>query len=833
MELKVSPANIVIIDKRQINQSGAKHLGEVLEIFVPGFQYMFNQWNGDIWAIRGVTADQNNKILFLVNGMKMNLQARNGAVTEMNLGLMGDIERIEVLQGPAGMVYGSGAIAGVVNIITDSDEKEESGSILLSGSRDHVGFEGKVSNRFKDKSVLTVSGGFRNDGGNGDGRTRIFGYQDWPENTSFSGQWPSKGSYGETPGNARASLDFKWKDLRIQSRMTRQQHSSAGLYARYPWDYHNEIHWNPVSAAPDFVLQADSTITTRGDTTIKVYFNDTLFITDKAKWLADTNSVVAAHNAKYFPDVEIDGKTYSYSPEMMALYKQANQTRRFVLDNLAVEASFTRAFGDCEVTLKAGAIANQNQSYFENQGFNQTRSPWSTDFFWPDLLWSTFGERRYHGIGLLRLQPIEDFQSVVGVEYRYDDIGQDFQGRNMQWGSEAMHVVTPVVYHNFAAFTENLYQPLEPLNLLAGARFDKHTRNNGILSPKLAGILTVAGDHVFKLIWQMSSNNGDADSYEYNGNHYRFDGSLPGRDVQANLAGGQSSTTDTSSVIVVPSQDELRSLEPERSSSIEFISTHGFWSDRLQLNSSLSLNIIEDNFMWNGNLQRKVNIGDYKSLGVEIGAVIRQKTFTVSLNHAFQRPVDTDKDQVARYTVAYHEWDSVGVEPGTGRTLYALANKDVSRSMTRETALLKESVTFDGDNFLNVVTHCTKIIADWSPLPRLTLNTNIRAFWGFAGREQVNSTVFPEGEEDAQKNAEYLGFDGRYGWENAVAVKWNLGAHLELPHRWSFSFFALNVLGESDNIHAIRWQNMVSNLKQRKLYTTDTRSFEARITKDL
>ena len=66
-------------EKQRIENSGARHLSELLEIYVPGFQYMYNKWNGLIWGMRGVANDRNAKSIFLVNGHKLNSQSRDGS----------------------------------------------------------------------------------------------------------------------------------------------------------------------------------------------------------------------------------------------------------------------------------------------------------------------------------------------------------------------------------------------------------------------------------------------------------------------------------------------------------------------------------------------------------------------------------------------------------------------------------------------------------------------------------------------------------------------------------------------------------------------------------
>lgn len=112
LDLKNSALSLTVINQEQIHLSGARHLSELLEIYVPGFQYMYNKWNGVIWGMRGVAADRNTKFIFLVNGHKMNTEARDGANMELDLGMLGDIERVEIIRGPSGLIYGSGAIGG-------------------------------------------------------------------------------------------------------------------------------------------------------------------------------------------------------------------------------------------------------------------------------------------------------------------------------------------------------------------------------------------------------------------------------------------------------------------------------------------------------------------------------------------------------------------------------------------------------------------------------------------------------------------------------------------------------------------------------------------------
>src|SRR5215213_7166642 len=70
-----------------------------------------------IVAVRGVYTSTTNKILTLVNGHRMNDLMLGRYNTDQFLGVE-SIERIEFIRGPASALYGSGALVGIVNIIT-------------------------------------------------------------------------------------------------------------------------------------------------------------------------------------------------------------------------------------------------------------------------------------------------------------------------------------------------------------------------------------------------------------------------------------------------------------------------------------------------------------------------------------------------------------------------------------------------------------------------------------------------------------------------------------------------------------------------------------------
>jgi len=110
-----APAAISVITAEEIQARGYRTIKDVL-IDMPGWVDISDA-NENIAGSRGAYASTTNKILVLINGHRMN---------DFNLGrwnldffmAMEMVKRIEVIRGPGSVLYGSGALLGVVNIIT-------------------------------------------------------------------------------------------------------------------------------------------------------------------------------------------------------------------------------------------------------------------------------------------------------------------------------------------------------------------------------------------------------------------------------------------------------------------------------------------------------------------------------------------------------------------------------------------------------------------------------------------------------------------------------------------------------------------------------------------
>lgn len=107
-------ADVTIIDRAEIERAGQSTLVELLQR-QPGIEISSNGGAGKATSVylRGTNADH---VVVLVDGIRLN-SATLGTTSFENLPL-GQIERIEILRGPASSLYGADAIGGVIQIFT-------------------------------------------------------------------------------------------------------------------------------------------------------------------------------------------------------------------------------------------------------------------------------------------------------------------------------------------------------------------------------------------------------------------------------------------------------------------------------------------------------------------------------------------------------------------------------------------------------------------------------------------------------------------------------------------------------------------------------------------
>ena len=131
-----APASVFVITADDIRRSGAATLPEVLRL-APNLQVA--QGNGTTYSItaRGLNGGGNsapNKLLVLIDGRSVYTPLFSGVFWDVQDVMLEDIERIEVISGPGGTLWGVNAVNGVINITTRSAHDTQGSLAMLRGA---------------------------------------------------------------------------------------------------------------------------------------------------------------------------------------------------------------------------------------------------------------------------------------------------------------------------------------------------------------------------------------------------------------------------------------------------------------------------------------------------------------------------------------------------------------------------------------------------------------------------------------------------------------------------------------------------------------------------
>jgi iron complex outermembrane receptor protein len=132
-------AAIYVITQDDIRRSGATSIPEALRL-APGVEVA--RVDGDKWSIgiRGFGSRLARSVLVLIDGRSVYTTLLAGTYWEVQDTVMEDIDRIEVIRGPGGTVWGPNAVQGVINIITKSTKNTQGTLVSAGGGNEEQGF---------------------------------------------------------------------------------------------------------------------------------------------------------------------------------------------------------------------------------------------------------------------------------------------------------------------------------------------------------------------------------------------------------------------------------------------------------------------------------------------------------------------------------------------------------------------------------------------------------------------------------------------------------------------------------------------------------------------
>ncbi|MBE9397313.1 TonB-dependent receptor [Pontibacterium sp. N1Y112] len=151
-----TPTMVNVVSAEQIEASGANNIADVLRT-QPGLHLRDASGTNNRVAIsmRGFGQNSTNNVLVLVNGRRLNNQTLEAP--NLNLIALNDIERIEIIQGSAGTLYGEQAVGGVINIITQPITDAQGRISISRGSDDQERYNLAYSRGFDNGFGLRLS----------------------------------------------------------------------------------------------------------------------------------------------------------------------------------------------------------------------------------------------------------------------------------------------------------------------------------------------------------------------------------------------------------------------------------------------------------------------------------------------------------------------------------------------------------------------------------------------------------------------------------------------------------------------------------------------------
>jgi len=188
-------AAIFVITQEDIRRSGASNIPDLLRM-VPGVNVArvdANTWAISIRGFNGVYAD---KLLVLVDGCSVYTPAFSGVYWDQLNAPLENIERIEVIRGPGGTVWGANAVNGVINIITRSSKATKAGLVVAG-----AGSEERAS------GLIQYGGDF-----GGTGSYRAFGGYSNTENSILANGPDGADGWHAFNGGFRSDWDLSHRD---------------------------------------------------------------------------------------------------------------------------------------------------------------------------------------------------------------------------------------------------------------------------------------------------------------------------------------------------------------------------------------------------------------------------------------------------------------------------------------------------------------------------------------------------------------------------------------------------------------------------------------------
>lgn len=240
-----TPANISVVDAQTIEERHYQDVSEVLKD-VPGANIVDTGVGAYEKTIR---LNGDDRVLILVDGRKVNVEMgpTSGGRANFDMNQLPDvnmIERIEVLKGGGGALYGSDAVGGVVNIITKKANSTYGKVSVGYGSMGAKDYNATYSIKEGKTGVSVSASKYEQD---------YYKYNDistnstkrWPLESSFTSNKVSLKLLQEINDNSNLTIGYDYSKFDglcpdLNNSLNKLEKENNNIYSKYDWTLNNE-----------------------------------------------------------------------------------------------------------------------------------------------------------------------------------------------------------------------------------------------------------------------------------------------------------------------------------------------------------------------------------------------------------------------------------------------------------------------------------------------------------------------------------------------------------------------------------------------------------------
>ncbi|HLA85737.1 MAG TPA: TonB-dependent receptor [Thermoguttaceae bacterium] len=246
-----SPAAVFVITSEMIRRSAANNIPDLLRL-VPGLEVA--RIDAHSWAIssRGFNGRFANKLLVLVDGRTIYTPMYAGVYWDVQDVLLEDIERIEVIRGPGGTLWGANAVNGVINIITKRTQDTQGTYLSSGGGNEDLNLnEFRYGGQLRDDMYYRLYGrssehdsGWLAGGAHDDWRDGCAGFRvDWEPDRDKSNLITVQGDYYVAREGVQATIVTPNPPTYSSSIIEDEQPTGGNVVARWTHQFNDESDW--------------------------------------------------------------------------------------------------------------------------------------------------------------------------------------------------------------------------------------------------------------------------------------------------------------------------------------------------------------------------------------------------------------------------------------------------------------------------------------------------------------------------------------------------------------------------------------------------------------